>query len=159
IASGPVNVRVTLRNWVLAADPGNHVHFIVDNEPYIAVRDVSHPVDLAALVHDNLGHDLAPGTHVLRIFPSRGQHESVKDAHAFASVTFVYGQPTAGFTFDAHAPLLTYSRPKGCNVSGSRVLLDFFLTNVPALAADGTRVHYTIDGSTSGDIVVWQPHF
>lgn len=159
IARAPVSVRANLRNWSLAPDPGNHVHFIVDNEPYIAVRDLSHPVDLAALVHDNLGHDLAPGTHVLRMFPSRPQHESVKDVHAFAVVQFVYQTPTDGFTFDAHAPMLTYSRPKGCNVSGSRVLLDFFLANVPALSADGFRVHYTIDGSTTGDIASWVPHF
>lgn len=158
IARGPVNVRVALSNWSLAPDPGNHVHVIVDNEPYIAVRDVSHEFDLAALVHDNLGHDLAPGTHVVRIFPSRPTHESVKTDGAFAMFTFVYGAPTQGFSFDATAPLLTFSRPKGCNVTGNRVLLDFYLTNVPALSADGLRVHYTID-EISGDITSWVPHF
>ena len=159
IARGPVNVRVALSNWSLAPDPGNHVHVIVDNEPYIAVRDVSHELDLAALVHDNLGHDLAPGTHVVRIFPSRRTHESVKTDGAFAMFTFVYGAPTQGFSFDATAPLLTFSRPKGCNVAGNRVLLDFYLTNVPTLSADGLRVHYTIDDNVSGDITSWVPHY
>lgn len=158
IGRAPVQVRATLRNWVLAADPGNHVHFIVDNEPYIAVRDLAQPVDLAALVQANLGHPLAAGTHVLRVFPSRGQHESIKDAGAFQVLTFVYQTPTPGFTFDVRAPLLTYSRPKGCAVAGQRVLLDFFVANT-TLAADGVKVHYTIDGGTSGDIVTWVPHY
>jgi len=154
----PVPVRATLRNWVLGADPGNHVHFILDNEPYIAVRDLSQPVDLAALVQANLGHELAPGTHVLRVFPSRPQHESVKDAGAFQVLTFVYQTPTPDFTFDVRAPLLTYSRPKGCNVAGQRVMLDFFVANT-TLAADGVKVHYTIDDATSGDITTWAPHY
>lgn len=158
IARAPVQVRAQLRNWVLGADPGNHVHFIVDNEPYIAVRDVAQAVDLAALVQANLGHELAAGTHVLRVFPSRPQHESVKDAGAFAVLTFVYQTPTPGFAFDVRAPLLTYSRPKGCNVAGQRVMLDFFVTNT-TLAADGVKVHYTIDGETSGDITTWAPHY
>lgn len=158
VARSPVMVRASLRNWVLAADPGNHVHFIVDNEPYMAVRDLSQPIDLTALVQTNLGHELAPGTHVLRAFPSRGQHESIKDPGAFQVLTFVYQTPTPGFAFDVTAPLLTYSRPKGCAVAGQRVLLDFFVANT-TLSATGTKVHYTIDGATSGDITTWVPHY
>jgi hypothetical protein len=94
----------------------------------------------------------------VRVFPSRAHHESVKDAGAFATVTFVYQSPTEGFAFDPRAPLLTYSRPKGCNVAGSRVLLDFFVTNA-TLAADGTRVRYAIDDAVTGDIASWAPHF
>jgi hypothetical protein len=158
VARSPVQVRATLRNWVLAADPGNHVHFIVDDEPYMAVRDLSQPVDLSALVQTNLGHELAPGTHVLRAFASRGQHESIKDAGAFQVLTFVYQTPTPNFAFNVTAPLLTYSRPKGCAVVGQRVLLDFFVANT-TLAADGVKVHYAIDDAASGDIVTWAPHY
>ena len=158
LARGPLMVRATLRNWVLGADPGNHVHFVVDNEPYMAVRDVSQPVNLSAIMQTNLGHELAPGTHVLRVFPSRPQHESVKEAGAFQVITFVYQTPTPDFAFDVRAPLLTYSRPKGCNVVGQRVMLDFFVANT-TLAADGVKVHYTIDDGVSGDITTWVPHF
>ncbi len=156
IRSGPVTVRFTLRDWELASPQGPHVHVIVDNEPYIAVR-ATEPFDLAALVQTNLGHPLAEGTHVLRMFPSRAQHESVKDAGAFAVVVFHYGHRAEGFAFDPTAPLLTYSRPKGCNVSGSRVLLDFFVSNA-TLAPDQHRVRYTLDG-TSGVITSWAPHY
>jgi len=156
IRSGPVNVRFTLQHWELASPTGPHVHVIVDNEPYIAVRSTD-AFDLAALVQQNLGHALAEGTHVLRMFPSRGQHESVKSAGAFAVVVFHYGHATEGFSFDPSAPLLTFSRPKGCNPTGQHVLLDFFVSNTE-LAPDGTRVRYTLDG-TSGLITTWLPHW
>jgi hypothetical protein len=113
IARGPVMVNATLANWSLAPDPGNHVHVIVDNEPYIAIRDLSRPFDLVALVHDNLGHDLAEGSHLVRMFPSRPTHESVKDARAFVAFTFVYGRPTDGFAFDcARSPCSRTAVPK-----------------------------------------------
>ncbi len=158
IARPPVLVRATLRDWALSADPGNHVHFIVDDEPYFAVRDLSQPVDLAALVRTNLGHELAEGSHVLRVFPSRPQHESVKSGAAFQVVTFAVRAATPGFSFNPSAPLLTYSRPKGCNVLGQRVLLDFFVTNA-ALSAEGFKVRYAIDDAASGEITRWVPHF
>ncbi len=157
IARGNVEVRLQVRNWPLQPEPGQHVHLIVHNEPYIAIRDVSQPLNLNELVQQNLGHELAEGTHVLRVFPSRHQHESVKTEGAFATVVFTYGTPTQGFSFDASAPLLTYSRPKGCNVAGQRVLLDFYLANVQ-LSAEGNRVRYDIDGQT-GDITEWVPHW
>lgn len=157
IRTGNVTVRMSLTDWPLEAPTGPHVHLIVDNEPYIAIRDASAPIDLNAVVQANLGHELAEGTHVLRMFPSRGHHESVKDAGAFATVTFHYRRATEGFAFDASAPLLTYSRPKGCNVAGDRVLVDFFVTNA-TLAPGGTRVRWTLDGR-SGEITSWLPHW
>jgi hypothetical protein len=158
ITRGGVTVRAQLSDWPLAADPGNHVHFIVDDEPYFAVRDLSQPVDLAALVRTNLGHELSEGSHVLRMFPSRPQHESVKSGAAFQVVSFAYRTATPGFSFNPSAPLLTYSRPKGCNVLGQRVLLDFFVTNA-ALSAEGFKVRYAIDDTASGEITRWVPHF
>lgn len=159
IARGDVMLRVQVQSWELEPEPGRHVHVIVDDEPYIAVRDVSQPINLSELVQESLGHPLAEGTHVVRVFPSRGHHESVKQAGAFASVVFHVGQPTEGFTFDERAPLLTYSRPKDCNPADERILLDFFLSNVE-LAEDGNRVRYDIDaGAVTGDITTWVPHW
>lgn len=159
IARGPVTLRITLRNWELEPEPGRHVHVIVDDEPYIAVRDVSRPIDLNRLVQEHLGKELTPGTHVLRVFPSRGHHESVKRPGAFAVTVFHLGQPTEGFSFDPNAPLLTYSRPKDCNPAGERVLLDFFVSNVE-LSPEGARVRYDIDqGALTGEIASWDPHW
>ncbi|MCB9591854.1 MAG: hypothetical protein H6719_03885 [Sandaracinaceae bacterium] len=158
VRRGNVMLNLQLRGWELQPDPGRHVHVIVDNEPYIAVRDVSHPIDLNALVQENLGHELAEGTHVVRVFPSRGHHESVKTAGAFATTTFNFRSATDGFAFDAAAPLLTYSRPKGCSTTGSRLLLDFYVSNAE-LGESGHRVHFNIDDAVEGDITSWVPHW
>lgn len=158
IARGDVMLRLRVTNWELQPDPGRHVHVIVDNEPYIAVRDVSSPINLNELVQENLGHALEEGSHVVRVFPSRNHHESVKTDGAFAVSTFHFRSASEGFEFDADAPLLTYSRPKGCNVAGERILLDFYLTNAE-LSEDGMRVRYNIDGALTGDITEWAPHW
>jgi hypothetical protein len=152
-----VEIALDVKNWVLTPD-GNHIHVIVDNEPYIAVRDASKPIDLRALVQKELGHDLSEGTHILRAFPGRGHHESVKDAGAFDVKTFHYKKKSPDLKFDAKAPLLTFSRPKGCVDLGARALLDFFVANLKLGAAEN-RVHYSIDGTISGDIVAWTPHY
>jgi len=157
IRTGNAMLRIRLANWELEPE-GRHVHVIIDNEPYIAVRDVSEPIDLNALVQEHLGHSLSEGTHVLRVFPSRGHHESVKSAGAFVAKVFHFRSRTADFEFDPDAPLLTYSRPKGCNVAGQRVLLDFYASNVE-LAEDGHRVRYSIDGEVEGEITSWVPHY
>ena len=154
VRRGDVMIRWTLRNWELSAQ-GSHVHVIVDNEPYIAVRSTD-AINLTQLVRDNLGHELSEGTHVVRMYPSRGHHESVKDPGAFAIFTFNNHTATPDFAFDASAPLLTFSRPKGCNVTGSEVLLDFFVSNA-TLAPDAFRVRYTLDG-VAGEITEWRPH-
>ena len=151
-----VEISLDVKNWLLTPD-GNHIHVIVDNEPYIAVRDTSKPIDLRALVEKELGHDLAEGTHVLRAFPGRGHHESVKDTGAFDVKMFHFKKKTPDFKFDVKAPLLTYSRPKGCVDLGARVLLDFYTSNIK-LGADQARVHYTID-DVAGDITGWTPHY
>ncbi|MCZ6602431.1 MAG: hypothetical protein O6952_05440, partial [Planctomycetota bacterium] len=82
---------------------GQHVHIIVDNGPYMACYDPTKPFPIGTLEQ---------GTHLIRAFPSRSYHESVKTEGAFATVTFhVVKETTAPIkTTD---PLLTYSRPKG----------------------------------------------
>ncbi|HKP60142.1 MAG TPA: hypothetical protein VJV78_25630 [Polyangiales bacterium] len=157
VKTDKVEVALDVKNWGLSPD-GNHIHLIVDNEPYIAVRDVSKPLDLAALVQQELGHPLSEGTHVLRAFPGRGHHESVKELGAFAISVFHYKSKSTDFKLDPKAPLLTYSRPKGCADAGNRVLLDFYVSNTKLSPTD-SRVHYVIDSNVSGDIVAFTPHY
>ncbi len=156
-----VGLRLALRNWTLAPDPGNHVHVIIDNEPYIAVRDVSQPIDLVELFKTTFSRDLADGAHFVRVFPSRPTHESVKVEGNFATTWFTYRnarggtRPTA-LELDSRAPLLTFSRPKGEN-AGTPVLLDFYVTNA-ILASDSFKVRCTVDGAVVADIASWVPH-
>lgn len=148
-----VEVRLRVTDWPAPQDM-RHVHLIVDNEPYRRIDDPSRPVVL---------ENLSEGTHVLRAFPGWGSHESVKTPGAFAVSVFHVGRRSADFTFDRRAPLLTYSRPKGeyAGADAERVLLDFYVSNVPsdALSATGHRVRYAIDGALTGEATSWAPHF
>ncbi len=164
--AGEATLDVSVEGWPLAPSPGKHVHVIVDNAPYIAIRDFTQPLDLDALVEEKLGYPLAEGTHTVRLFPSRYQHESVKAPGAFVMRTFHYGvlaeQASGLATPDSSQPMLTFSRPKGCYAPGTSVLLDFYLSNV-ALSEDGYRVRYHIGSdrgeNLQGEITRWVPHW
>ena len=136
-----------LKGYMPHKDPatgkGNHIHVILDNQPYEAYYELGQPFEL---------RNVAEGKHTLRVFPSRPWHESFKNDGAFQLVTFTVkgggdaAKPTTtnkGETMatpakspastasptparegkdmakstageiDATKPLLTYSRPKG----------------------------------------------
>jgi len=121
---------------------GNHIHVILDNQPYEAYYNLDQPFEL---------RNVGDGEHTLRVFPSRPWHESFKNDGAFQMVKFTVknggadttqpattssGQQMSNGNSNANAsakptpegkdmqasqagsidpkkPLLTYSRPKG----------------------------------------------
>jgi len=138
---------------------GNHIHVILDNQPYEAYYNIE----------DNAFElrNVADGEHTLRVFPSRPWHESYKDEGAFQMVKFNVKnggadttKPTTTNTgntmanansnantaptpegkdmqsstagkVDAEKPLLTYSRPKGeyKGADADAIMIDFWLVN------------------------------
>jgi hypothetical protein len=136
---------------------GQHIHVILDNEPYEADYDPNKPFSPDTGKFNNL----SPGTHTLRAFPSREWHESIKqpDAADFDMVVFdVGGKPTAT-DVNKRAPLLTYSRPKGeykFNDDPRGVMLDFYLTNA-TLGDNDYKVRYTLDGKNPKILTRWEP--
>ncbi len=149
-----VSIRFDLQGYNLYQDPatkkGNHVHVILDNEPYMADYDETRPFVL---------HHVAPGAHVLRAFASRPWHESFKNDEAFAVVNFSVGTPAANL-IDPAAPFVTYSRPKGsyAGADGQRILLDYWLRNA-ALSSSGTRVRYQVDSQSAVTMDMWKPTY
>jgi hypothetical protein len=131
---------------------GQHVHVIIDNEPYKAMY-ATDSFSVGAL---------SEGAHTIRAFPSRSWHESVKAPGAFVAHTFyVRSKPdSAAAAFDPTQPLLTYSRPKGeyKGADANRILLDFYLTNVQ-LGASGHKVVASIDGNVVDTLTEWVPYF
>jgi hypothetical protein len=117
---------------------GPHLHFILDNQPYEAIYDVSKPVLL---------EDLTPGTHTIRVFASRPWHESFKNEGAYAQTTFHIFAKTPENNPQANQPLLTYSRPKG-SYGAEPVMLDFYLTNAP--------LHLVAQEKADDDIHDWK---
>ena len=126
----------------MATQMGNHIHVILDNQPYEAFYNVENSVFELKNVAD--------GEHTLRVFPSRPWHESYKNQGAFQMIKFAVKNggadtskpattnanqpasnvqntnvaptptpeskdmhPTTAGAVDPTKPLLTYSRPKG----------------------------------------------
>src|SRR5215216_1954761 len=134
---------------------GQHIHVILDNEPYEADYDPAKPFS----PENGKFNNLSPGTHTLRAFPSREWHESIKQNDgAFDMVVFNVGRPTVT-NVDKKAPLLTYSRPKGENKfrdDPRGLLLDFYVTNA-TIGINDYKVKYTINGKNPRVLTSWQP--
>ncbi len=75
---------------------GNHIHVILDNQPYEAYYNLGQEFEL---------RNVTDGEHVLRVFPSRPWHESYKDEGAFQMVRFTVTKGGA----DASKPATTKS--------------------------------------------------
>lgn len=117
---------------------GQHIHFILNNEPYVALYKPEHTFHVA-LNEEQL----------LMSFLSRSFHESLKNESAYQLRKFRINSSgkVEEFPVDDGAPHLFYSRPKG-EYKGDEtefVLLDFYLVNTH-LTAEGTQIKATING-------------
>ncbi len=124
---------------------GQHIHNIVDNEPYTAHYNTTFTKDIKA------------GNHVVLSFLSRSYHESLKHKDAYVLRQIQVGN-TKEKPVDLSGPTMFYSRPKG-EYKGEdtrRVLLDFYLVNTD-LSPEGNRVRAVING-TDFMITNWQPY-
>lgn len=127
---------------------GQHIHFILNNAPYLAKYEPT------------FSEKLGPGRNIVLAFLSRSYHESLKDGAAVV-VSEVAGPGEGGVQGGdlATDPFLFYSRPKGDykRTDGQKVLLDFYLLNT-TLADKGHRVRATIDGQ-AWTITKWDAYF
>ncbi|HYP25105.1 MAG TPA: hypothetical protein VE262_00165 [Blastocatellia bacterium] len=138
-----------------ARKKGQHIHVILDNEPYEADYNPEQPFTPEGGKFNNL----KPGLHTLRAFPSREWHESIKEPGAFDFVTFYVGPKTGNVQVNEGAPLLTYSRPKGeyrWKEDPRGVMLDFFVTNAN-IGINDYKVKYSLDGKQPQLVNRWQP--
>lgn len=162
IATSTVNVKLEISGDLKGYMPhmdaetktGNHIHVILDNQPYEAYYSLDQPFEL---------RNVSDGEHTLRVFPSRPWHESYKNDGAFQMVKFTVknggadtSKPTttnSGNTManantaptpegkdmqqsmagavDPKKPLLTYSRPKGeyKGADADAIMIDFWIQN------------------------------
>ena len=179
----PVKLELSgdLKGYKPGMDPatkmGNHIHVILDNQPYEAYYNI----DGSAFELRNV----ADGEHTLRVFASRPWHESYKNDGSFQMVTFTVKngnantnqpattnsgqqmsnansnanaaptpegkamQSSTGGAVDAKKPLLTYSRPKGeyKEADADPIMIDFWLAN-GKLVGDGGE--YRVRYSVNG---------
>jgi hypothetical protein len=186
-----LNLSGDLKGYMPHKDPatgkGNHIHVILDNQPYEAYYELGQPFELRNAI---------AGKHTLRVFPSRPWHESYKNEGAFQMVMFTVkgggdaskptttnsGQtmannnsnatpaaapregkdfaPSTAGDVDPAKPLLTYSRPKGeyKGEDADPIMIDFWLTGAK-LRGDGGeyRVRYIVDDDEPKFIDKWEP--
>ncbi|HVF46035.1 MAG TPA: hypothetical protein VNA17_00565 [Pyrinomonadaceae bacterium] len=192
VASSAVKVKLEIAGELKGYRPhmdgatkmGNHIHVILDNQPYEAYYNLGQEFEL---------RNVSDGEHTLRVFPSRPWHESYKNDGAFQMVKFTVknggadaNKPTttnSGNTManantvkptpegkqmqastagavDVKKPLLTYSRPKGeyKDADADAIMIDFWLWNAK-LTGDGGeyRVRYSVDGGEARYIDKWAP--
>lgn len=167
-----------------ATHTGNHIHVILDNQPYEAYYNLDQEFEL---------RNVADGDHTLRVFPSRPWHESYKNEGAFQMVKFSVknggaaadkpattnsGQPMSNAnaaqptpegkamaeskagSVDPKMPLLTYSRPKGeyKGPDAAEIMVDFWLSNAKLVGDGGEyRVRLTADNAEPQFIDKWEP--
>ena len=124
---------------------GQHIHWILNNEPYSAHYE---PV---------IEKDLPQGKHLLLSFLSRSYHESIKNNTAYILKQINVGQSDQQ-DFNMNDPHLFYSRPKGEYTAEEmkNLLLDFYLVNTD-LSQDGKKVKVWIDG-TEFILTQWKPY-
>ncbi|MGI4864100.1 MAG: hypothetical protein ACRYFZ_09270 [Janthinobacterium lividum] len=131
---------------------GQHIHLIIDNQPYIAEYETK------------FSQAMTTGHHVVLSFLSRSYHESLKHMGAYDLRKVTVGNPTASaldsaqLNFDTKAPALFYSRPKD-TYSGNdakKIMLDFYLVNT-TLSPDGNKVRASING-TEFMLTNWLPY-
>jgi hypothetical protein len=87
VSSSTVKVKLALSGDLKGYKPmmdeathtGNHIHVILDNQPYEAYYNLDQEFEL---------RNVNDGQHTLRVFPSRPWHESYKNDGAFQLVKF-----------------------------------------------------------------------
>lgn len=125
---------------------GQHIHNILNNEPYTAHYT------------DTFSKALKPGHYINLSFLSRSYHESLKHKGAYVLSQFDVGGLTPGSQISLTDPLMFYSRPKGeyKGEDTKNILLDFYLVNT-TLSPDGNKVKATINGNEFM-LTEWKPY-
>lgn len=125
---------------------GQHIHLILNNEPYHAIYEPNYKLDLE------------DGHYVALSFLSRSYHESVKTPDAYVVSQFTVGDSDEE-SVDLSAPMLFYSRPKGTYTGQDTesILFDFYLVNTE-LSNNGNQVRVTVNNDTTFNVTEWQPY-
>jgi len=124
---------------------GQHLHLILDNEPYVAKYESSFTIDIA------------DGDHNLLCFLSRSYHESIKTPAAHRAALVTVKNKSITKSSEIQGPMLFYSRPKGLYTGDDikKVMLDFYVINAEL-------PKYKVEADINGEkhlIDKWQPYY
>ena len=128
---------------------GQHVHLILNNDPYIAKYEPT------------FAQEVPDGTHHILTFLSRSYHLSIKNGSAHKAVKAEVKDGAFVSTTDITEPMLFYSRPKGTykgEKDTKNILLDFYPVNAE-LGEGNYYVKAVVNGNTPFLINNWQPYY
>ncbi|MCC6186090.1 MAG: hypothetical protein IT256_02945 [Chitinophagaceae bacterium] len=103
------------------SDKGQHIHFIMDNAPYVALYEPKYSLSLPK-----------NSEHYLMCFLSRSYHESIKTKGAAFVYHFRIDEQGKMIKLDEPTtPMVFYSRPKGAYLGddSTNLLLDYYVWN------------------------------
>lgn len=126
---------------------GQHIHLIVDDQPY------------AAKYEPSFDYEIEEGEHHILAFLSRSYHESIKNGQAYLAQKTTVESNTIVEAEDIAGPMLFYSRPKGTYVGEKdtrKVMLDYFLVNITP------EMGYKVKADINGEehlLDTWQPYY
>jgi hypothetical protein len=131
---------------------GQHIHFIIDNRPYVALYEPKHETVVAK-----------NSEHTVVSFLSRSYHESIKSRGAAIMYRFkIDGSGNLQKLGNPSSPALIYSRPKGdyLGKDTANILLDFYLFNTTL--GERAKVKADVTNETTGrtasfTISEWKP--
>ncbi len=125
---------------------GQHIHLIVDNEPYAAKYEAS------------FEHEIADGEHYILAFLSLSFHESIIHDGAGTAIVTRTRDNSIVKSAPVKRPMLFYSRPKGTYVGKDteNVMLDFYVAN--AELGNDYKVKVEVADQTFM-VDKWQPYF
>lgn len=154
-----VEVKVTVEGIEIfkdeASGKGQHVQLVLDGR---ALPDW-YQIDKAWIFPA-----LPKGTHTLLAFVQRPWDESIREAGAFAAVTFHVAEKSGKPAFDVAQPTLTVTSPRGKvkKADAARLLFDFFVTGCkvgPATDAEACQVIYRLNQDPQQVLTAWEPAF
>lgn len=127
---------------------GQHIHFILDNKPYVALYKPTNTVTLAK-----------NSEHVLLCFLSRSYHLSLKTPEANVLTKFKIDANGKYIKEETPMePMLFYSRPKGTykGADTENLLLDFYVKNLK-LSPNDYKVKVEVEDTTF-TVDDWKPY-
>ena len=129
------------------SDKGQHIHLIVDTDPY------------AAKYEADFDYEIPDGEKNILAFISRSYHESIKTATSYVALKATVENNSITSQENITEEMLFYSRPKGIYTgkkNTEKVMLDFFLVN--SELGENRKVRADINGEAH-IIDQWVPYY
>lgn len=128
------------------SDEGQHLHVILDKQPY------------SAQYNSSFDFDISNGQHHLLAFLGKSYHESLKEPAARIARLIDVKDGNIVEEWNIPTPSLFYSRPKGTYVGkdAKKVLIDFYPVNIKI--GDDAKIKLQINGEQYY-LYSWAPYF